>query len=137
MHKVQILSNTGETGTLSSGSLFIRYAGATADAAIETISLDATSAKAGLDLSGDLAIADTVTNTNWDLAYQKYVGFSLNETAKGCVAFKYDALYDAKGNPVSDEFKKLTAATTLADFNAVKSGDCTTAADTVKTLMPA
>jgi len=135
-HKVQILSNTGETGTLSSGSLFIRYAEATADAAIETISLDATSAKAGLDISGDLAIADTAANTNWDLAYQKYVGFSLNDTAKGCVAFKYDALYDAEGNPVSDEFKKLTATSTQADFNAVKSGDCTTAADTVKTLMP-
>jgi len=136
-HKVQVLSNTGENGDLSSASLFIRYADAATGAVEKTISLDATGGTAvGLDLSGDITVADTATNTAWDMAYQKYVGFSLNASAKACVAHQYDALYDADGNPVAAEFEKLNAANTLAEFDAVKADDCVTAADAVKTLMP-
>lgn len=90
--------------------------------------LDATSgAPAYLDLSN----GQTVGNTDgWHLAYQKYVGFTINGGSSGdgevqaCIAHQYEDLYDENGDAVKAEFEVLTLESTLADFDAVTKTSC-------------
>jgi len=79
----------------------------------------------------DLVSGSVVTDDTWQIAYQKYAGFKLNGgfsadgNVSGCVAHEYAALFDADGNPVVDEFKALTATTTVTEFDKVDATACT------------
>jgi len=79
----------------------------------------------------DLASGQTVTDNNWQVAYQKYVGFKLNGgisgtgNVTGCIANEYTALFDADGLPIQAEFEALTIDTTIEDFEAVDKTSCT------------
>lgn len=93
--------------------------------------LDATKAKARLNLAtGEL----TTEEGNWQVAYQKYIGFSLKTGVKACLAHEITTLYDADSKPIEAEFSKLTKDNTLAAFNQVDINNtdiCTPVADTV------
>ncbi len=91
----------------------------------------------GAQTKFNLSTGEMGTDSNWHVSYQKYVGFATNggvnanATADsqggkvtGCIAHKYDALFDEKGNPVVAEFEKLTQANTQADFEAVTKASC-------------
>ena len=79
----------------------------------------------------DLLSGHTVTDDSWEVAYQKYIGWSVNGghsgpgTVEGCIAHQYKALYGADKKPVASEFKKLTKASTAAAFDAVTKTSCT------------
>jgi hypothetical protein len=79
----------------------------------------------------DLVSGSTVTDTTWQIAYQKYLGFKLNGgvsasgNVSGCVAHEYTDLFDADGNPMVEKFKALNATATLADFDDVDATACT------------
>jgi hypothetical protein len=129
-YKAQVVGNYGEDGTAASGTLRVRIAAANASEPSQIVTLDAasdTSQAAHLDLGTGNTVA---AHGMWQMAYQKYVGFKTNGgvsgdgVVQGCVALKYDELYDADGNPVVDEFKAKSADNTLADFDAVDSSSC-------------
>lgn len=95
--------------------------------------LDATKAKARLNLAtGEL----TPEEGNWQVAYEKYIGFSLKKGVKACLAHEIKTLYDEVGKPVADEFKKLTQDNTLEGFNQVDINNtdiCTPIESSIKT----
>jgi len=78
----------------------------------------------------DLLSGHTVTDSSWQVAYQKYVGFKVNDghsgsgEVEGCVAHQYTALFDAKGDAVASEFEKLTKDSTSSDFDKVTKTSC-------------
>jgi hypothetical protein len=79
----------------------------------------------------DLASGHTVTKSeNWQFAYEKYVGFSVNGGASGdgtvsaCIAYTPEGIYDAQGKPVQSAFEALTRKNTQDDFNAVNIASC-------------
>lgn len=95
-----------------------------------------TSSYAMLDAATDVgqaAYLDLATGTqtaadqNWQVAYQKYVGFKTNGGSSGsggvtaCYTGNSAALYDSEGAPVQSEFEALNADNTLEAFNAVTS----------------
>lgn len=92
----------------------------------------------------DLSSGHVVTkDDNWHISYQKYRGFVVNGgisgkgNVKGCIAKAYPQLYTQPTSskpefgkhgtkkPVKNEFGKLTAANTLADFNQITKESCT------------
>jgi len=94
--------------------------------------LDATKAKARIDLATGKVVEEENT---WQVAYQKYIGFSLKTGVKACLAHEITALYDADSKPIEAEFSKLTKDNTLAGFNQVDINNtdiCTPVADTIK-----
>ncbi|GLR62703.1 HmuY family protein [Marinospirillum insulare] len=93
--------------------------------------LDATKAKARIDLATGKVVAE---EEPWQVAYQKYIGFSLKTGVKACLAHEITTLYDADSKPIEAEFNKLNKDNTLASFNAVDINNtdiCTPVADTV------
>lgn len=93
--------------------------------------LDATKAKARIDLATGKVVEEENT---WQVAYQKYIGFSLKTGVKACLAHEITTLYDADSKPIEAEFSKLTKDNTLAAFNQVDINNtdiCTPVADTV------
>lgn len=96
--------------------------------------LDATKAKARLNLAtGEL----TTEEGNWQVAYEKYIGFSLKAGVKACLAHEITTLYSA-GKPVTAEFEKLTQDNTLPGFNQVDINNtdiCTPVENSIKTLI--
>lgn len=87
--------------------------------------LDATDSDSAVYL--DLDSGHTVTTTeSWQMAYEKYVGFSTNADGgiEACVAKEYEALYDDNGEPVKSEFEALTINNTEEDFNNVTLTAC-------------
>ncbi|MCK5917922.1 MAG: hypothetical protein KAG34_05830 [Cocleimonas sp.] len=79
----------------------------------------------------DLLSGHTVTDNSWEVAYQKYIGWSVNGghsgsgTVEGCIAHQYTVLFGADKKPVASEFEKLTKDSTAADFDAVTKTSCT------------
>ncbi|WP_319380652.1 hypothetical protein [Thiomicrorhabdus sp.] len=133
-YKAQVISNYGEQGTDSSGTLRIRYAlagdSATTEDQASVVTLDAasdTSSAAFLDMAAGQAVGES---DSWQFAYQKYIGFKTNSgvsgsgSIEGCLAHTYSALYDDTGAAVQSEFEGKTAANTLDDFNAVTTANC-------------
>ncbi|MGL6313660.1 hypothetical protein [Vibrio sp. WXL103] len=126
-YKVQILSNYGQDGTLASGNLVVRYE-ILDGGGVEVVDLDAVDGSAPAKL--DLESGATVTDDSWELAYQKFIGFTLNGgisgdgSISGCVAHDYPELYDDEGAAVEQVFRDLTADNTLADFEAVTTDSC-------------
>lgn len=95
--------------------------------------LDATKAKARIDLATGAIVQEEAV---WQVAYEKYVGFSLNTGVKACLAHEITALYGVDKKPVEAEFNKLTKDNTLTGFNKVDINNadiCTPVADTIKT----
>lgn len=91
--------------------------------------LDASAgAPAYLDLSSGQNVS---ASDDWHIAYQKYVGFSLNGgvsgegNIEGCVGLTYPALYDASGNSVETEFANVSPASTSDDFQNLDETACT------------
>ena len=123
-------SGNGDGGGSSSGD-------AVADPSTYT-KLNATNATKPSRL--DLLSGHIVTDDSWHFGYQKYVGFSVNGghsgsgKVEGCIAHKYDAIFDKEKKPVASEFKKLTKTSTKKDFEAVTKTSCTTMIkDTLRT----
>lgn len=98
-----------------------------------TSTLDATKAKARIDLATGAIVQEEAV---WQVAYQKYIGFSLKTGVKACLAHEITALYAADKKPIEAEFNKLTKDNTLTGFNKVDINNadiCTPVADTIKT----
>lgn len=89
------------------------------------VTLDATDASTPAYL--DLNSGHTVNvDDSWQMAYQKYVGFSTNSASavEACIAKEYTELYDENGEAIKSEFSALTKNNTLDDFNSVTLEDC-------------
>lgn len=81
-----------------------------------------TSQAAHLDLNSG---HNVIESEGWHFAYQKYVGFKVNESVSACIAKSYPAIFDSEGNAVQSEFEALTKDSTLDDFEAVTATSCT------------
>ncbi|MDR9831513.1 HmuY family protein [Vibrio sp. FNV 38] len=94
----------------------------------EEVLIDSSS---GAQTKVDLDSGTSVTDENWHVSYQKYVGFALNGgisgegKVAGCIAAEFDSLFDEDGNAVADEFKLLTGTNTLESFEGVTIDSCT------------
>lgn len=128
-----LLLTAGLQGCDSSSSDDDNNGSTSPDTLIEKVSvLDATKAKARIDLATGKVVEEENT---WQVAYQKYIGFSLKTGVKACLAHEITALYDADSKPIEAEFSKLTKDNTLAGFNQVDINNtdiCTPVADTIK-----
>lgn len=119
-----MLTLTGCGGSSSSGSS--DDGGSPVSDTASYAPLDATDSASAAYL--DLASGHTVSEAEpWQMAYQKYVGFSINsgDGVEACIAKQYDELYDGNGDAVKDEFMALNKDNTIADFNAVTRTSCT------------
>lgn len=118
------LTLAGCGGSSSSGSSSGSSDNTPSDASIyTTLDVAASSTPAYLDLeSGHTVNVDE----SWQMAYQKYVGFSTNSAGEveACIAKEYTELYDDNGDAVVSEFSALTKDNTLDDFNSVILEDC-------------
>lgn len=87
-------------------------------------------ASQGAKTTVDLYSNAIVTDDTWQVAYQKYVGFSTNGGVSGngkisaCAAHNYSDIFDSDSKPVESEFKKLTITSTLQDFEKVNLSNC-------------
>lgn len=128
-----LLLTAGLQGCDSSSSDDDNNGSTSPDTLIEKVSvLDATKAKARIDFATGKVVEEENT---WQVAYQKYIGFSLKTGVKACLAHEITALYDADSKPIEAEFSKLTKDNTLAGFNQVDINNtdiCTPVADTIK-----
>lgn len=118
------LTLAGCGGSSSSGSSSGSSDNTPSDASIYT-TLDAAASPTPAYL--DLESGHTVNvDESWQMAYQKYVGFSTNSAGEveACIAKEYTELYDDNGDAVVSEFSALTKDNTLDDFNSVTLEDC-------------
>ena len=120
---------------------------------INIITLDAVSAKAYVDFGGNTT-SSSATST-WQVAYQKFSGFSTNSGTSGngnvsaCLHYQYDNLYMPGANaflpstPLENEFMNINGTNTEEVFdnvtanNSITGTSCITANTTTKTSVTA
>jgi len=140
-YKVQFLGYKGEDGLQGSGNIVLRYAANSGSGWSQTniATMDASDSKTIAVFNLADGTSNTVSamenhNDNWHFSYQKHVFVKTNGGVSGsgngageiesCVADEYPGLYDEAGEPLADEFEKLTAANTLANFEAIATDAC-------------
>lgn len=135
---MKTINNVKYISVLCSSLLLAACGGDSGDTQTETTPADSsafTAMDAATDTTQaarlDLASGQTVTDENWQVAYQKYVGFKLNGgvsgsgAVEGCIAHEYTALFDDEDQPVQAEFEALTLEKTAAAFATVNKASCT------------